>query len=175
MTAAVTRADVGTTDSDPTLPVGTDWLYRPRGHVRHIVDPRDGASFCGLWITDPAEWRGTGSQDEYEHRANLRPCHRCVRVLAGPSDGLLPSAERHGLRSTYVDHGCHCDRCRKANTDYSRVNAAKRRARAHGDAPHGTNSGYMNWQCRCDPCKQAGSAHNARQRERRRAARHDHH
>jgi hypothetical protein len=45
---------------------------------------------------------------------------------------------RHGTRSTYINHGCHCDRCTAANREYVAANrenhaaAAVRRAAQNG-------------------------------------------
>jgi hypothetical protein len=57
------------------------WRYTPSGKVRHLttVNLFDGTTRetdCGL-ASRPEWWRGTGSQDEYDTLALLRPCERC--------------------------------------------------------------------------------------------------
>jgi hypothetical protein len=67
------------------------WRYVPRGRMRHAVrTPRDLSSVCGLvnpWSAD--DWRGTGSQAEYEALAALRDCKACAKK-AGPFNPASP-------------------------------------------------------------------------------------
>lgn len=83
----------------------------------------------------------------------------------------------HGTTGGYTNHGCRCDRCRKATTDYHRERrwATGRsrpfdqylRERYPDPPPHGTETRYTSkWRCRCDLCRQA----SAQARRRRRAA-----
>jgi len=60
-----------------------EYRYAPYGTVRHIVKPqssRFGENYlrmlCGLTGWESG-WRGTGSQDEYEHVAALPLCKNC--------------------------------------------------------------------------------------------------
>lgn len=60
--------------------------YLPRGHVRHrtrqsIFEPLGRVAACGISATE-MEWRGTGSQGEYEHLSSIPRCTRCIRVEA---------------------------------------------------------------------------------------------
>lgn len=69
----------------------------------------------------------------------------------------------HGSHSTYVNHGCRCAACTKANTEYLR----KYRERRFGtlspdDNRHGLASTYINYGCRCGPCKAAKAAYDKR-------------
>lgn len=63
-------------------------------------------------------------------------------------------------RSTYVDHGCRCDICRGANTEYQRrlTVSLRRRGLPSDDPRHGTTGGYVNWWCRCAACTAANNA-----------------
>lgn len=64
---------------------------------------------------------------------------------------------KHG-RSTYVNYGCRCALCKRANTDY--VNK-RRRERYDEPTPahvHGTVNGYTNYGCRCKACLRANRA-----------------
>lgn len=65
----------------------------------------------------------------------------------------------HGLASTYR-HGCRCELCRDANTDFCKQQRTERSNRPVDDIPHGL-SGYQNWDCRCEVCKAAKSEKNA--------------
>lgn len=86
----------------------------------------------------------------YDHRDYARPldvepvCHKCN---AGRGEALppweplaerkkpkphTPRAPKHGLRSTYTNHGCRCEPCSKANRDYSRPYMARKRRKKHG-------------------------------------------
>lgn len=63
-----------------------EWRYLPHGRVTHAIAPwMDGVARCGV-ATAPDEWRGTGTQDEYERAEQLPRCRRCVSILGG-SDG----------------------------------------------------------------------------------------
>lgn len=59
------------------------WRYlgrKPR--VRHALARSDDAvALCGTWSIPALNWRGTGSQDEYETVAALPKCRRCQRRL----------------------------------------------------------------------------------------------
>jgi hypothetical protein len=75
-----------------------------------------------------------------------------------PGDG----DPRHGLYSSYKNHGCRCDLCRAANAE----NGLKRRTErslAPDDPRHGKEATYLNYACRCDPC---AAAHAERDRQR---------
>lgn len=73
----------------------------------------------------------------------------------------------HGSYSTYVNHGCRCDACRQANTDYARHARQSRYTRRDNmTLPHGSLSTYMNWGCRCPECKAANAANGRRWRSR---------
>jgi len=41
---------------------------------------------------------------------------------------------KHGRPSTYVNWGCRCEKCRKANADAQRIARARRAARLRGAA-----------------------------------------
>ena len=60
-----------------------EWRYLPRGRVAHAVRPGDSGASCGVTAPAADEWRGTGTQDEYERVAALPACPRCT-AQAGP-------------------------------------------------------------------------------------------
>jgi hypothetical protein len=58
--------------------------YLPRGGVRHrtrpnFLEPSTLVAACGT-SASASYWRGTGSQDEYEHLASIPRCTRCISV-----------------------------------------------------------------------------------------------
>lgn len=69
---------------------GWETRHLARGRVTHIVGaaglrPIRGVALCG---TGPAwwdDWRGTGTQEEYDRDAGLPLCARCAARAAGPS------------------------------------------------------------------------------------------
>lgn len=68
-----------------------------------------------------------------------------------------PTVAKHGLRSTYVNWGCRCQKCTDAHKASCRLEHRSRTTRAAVGAPgvpHGTANGY-NWGCRCDDCHTA--------------------
>lgn len=79
-----------------TARAAVTWRYLPDRRVRHalIVDASllsgyYSTSLCGTsptWFRGSDEWRGTGSQAEYERVEELRECGRCTRLLA-PAEG----------------------------------------------------------------------------------------
>lgn len=81
------------------------------------------------------------------------------------------SADDHGTDSTYVNHGCRCDLCRQAHSEYNRVFRYRRyeRTAANGGvAPissHGANT-YRQWGCRCRTCTDGNTRQGQRDRAR---------
>jgi hypothetical protein len=62
-----------------------EWRYTVDGKVTHaLTSPRECVSECGIgpWTYD--QWRGTGSQLEYETAAALPKCRRCLRKIGAP-------------------------------------------------------------------------------------------
>lgn len=68
---------------------GEAWRYLKGGTVTHylgvvgfdnIFGPRSMAE-CGASALHSSDWRGTGTQDEYERAASLRECKKCLRIL----------------------------------------------------------------------------------------------
>jgi hypothetical protein len=61
---------------------GIEWRYLPGGSVKHaLLDVTNAGSACGIYTLPASDWRGTGSQREYETVESLRPCMRCMRKL----------------------------------------------------------------------------------------------
>ena len=67
------------------------WRYLPRRKVKHAVPlntmwhtGHDPISLCGIIIVIPDNWRGTGSQEEYDTIDKLSECQRCAALL-GPT------------------------------------------------------------------------------------------
>lgn len=54
--------------------------YLPGGRVAHAVWPNHSTAACGRYA-DVDDWRGSGTQDEYERAASLPPCRRCLAEL----------------------------------------------------------------------------------------------
>ncbi len=54
--------------------------YLPGGRVAHAVNPNHGQAVCGT-TADRDDWRGTGTQDEYERVAALPRCRACLRKM----------------------------------------------------------------------------------------------
>lgn len=58
-------------------------FYLPYGRVAHAfsrmstIGQRTNDAVCGASTWDNVEWRGTGSQDEYEKAATLPRCRNC--------------------------------------------------------------------------------------------------
>jgi hypothetical protein len=75
------------------------------------------------------------------------------------------TANDHGRRSTYVNHGCRCAPCTEGNRKRASDAKARRRERQPPADAHGKASTYNNWGCRCDPCTTA-HADYARARQR---------
>jgi len=74
----VVRGQSTVKGSDLKLFDGEDLKYGPsHAPAAHIVPIYAGGSrtICSLHVTD--EWRGTGSQDEYETAQRLRACVKC--------------------------------------------------------------------------------------------------
>ena len=61
----------------------------------------------------------------------------------------------HGTRSQYANDGCRCNRCRKANSAYSRN--YRKKGKVPDGVAHGLRTTYTNHGCRCEPCKRANS------------------
>lgn len=63
----------------------TEWRYLPGRAVKHaLADTTDAGAACGVYTLPASNWRGTGSQAEYETVAALRPCAHCVRKVGAP-------------------------------------------------------------------------------------------
>ncbi len=82
----------------------------------------------------------------------------------------------HGTYDGYLNHGCRCDECRQAHTDYMRIRNhrtgrcrpraevfAERRATAEARGNHGTESRYE-LGCRCTVCREGVRQARARRR-----------
>jgi hypothetical protein len=59
-----------------------EWRYLPGGTVVHALpSANDPLALCGADVWDASNWRGTGSQAEYEQAAVLPQCRRCLRKV----------------------------------------------------------------------------------------------
>jgi len=79
----------------------------------------------------------------------------------------LPKPIQHGTVSGYVNHKCHCDKCREAWRVYNRKRRAERYAytKAHGlprTVKHGSPAAYNQWGCNCDVCSIGHMIYNRR-------------
>ena len=62
---------------------GVEWRYLPSGRVKHALRrPSDAGAECGLSVLPASEWRGTGSQREYEAVECLPECRSCVKAMS---------------------------------------------------------------------------------------------
>jgi hypothetical protein len=75
-----------------------------------------------------------------------------------PGDG----DSRHGLTSSYTNHGCRCEQCRAAWAEYCR-NRRQERSLPTDDPRHGKDSTYQNYGCRCRQCSEAHAAYRRKQ------------
>lgn len=58
------------------------WRYlEGRTLVHALIHTTDSTAVCGTGPWMSIEWRGTGSQTEYENAAAYRCCKRCTRKL----------------------------------------------------------------------------------------------
>lgn len=62
----------------------SDRVYTgPRGKVAHLIGGGApgfvSAAVCGLWAWSRSDWRGLGTQDEYDRAASLPLCKSCER------------------------------------------------------------------------------------------------
>jgi hypothetical protein len=68
-----------------TRPEHYEWRYLLGGRRTHaLISSLDRIALCGRgvgWRDGAEEWRGTGTQDEYERAARLPRCLRCVRTI----------------------------------------------------------------------------------------------
>lgn len=83
------------------------------------------------------------------------------------------SADDHGSASTYTNHKCRCDECRRAWAECvqrRKIDRAGILAEDPTAAEHGKETTYSNWSCRCDPCTEARRIADRARRERRRAS-----
>ena len=79
----------------------------------------------------------------------------------------------HGKVNSYVSHGCRCDSCRTANTEYARKMRLKRSESIwsnYWNVSHGKASTYTNHGCRCEACSEAMAEHSATARARRKSS-----
>lgn len=68
----------------------------------------------------------------------------------------------HGTLSGYTNHGCRCDTCRAASTQYRARRRAEAATEPIWDGVHGTLNGYQNYSCRCNACTSAAVEYNRR-------------
>jgi hypothetical protein len=62
----------------------SEWRYIPSRHasvVHALGGPMSPVAFCGVEVAPSSEWRGTGSQAEYERAATLPRCSRCLALI----------------------------------------------------------------------------------------------
>jgi hypothetical protein len=68
-----------------------EWRYLPGRGVIHALNRSFGwGSLCGVtpsWFRPVSDWRGTGTQEEYETAEQLPRCKRCVRILGDDPAG----------------------------------------------------------------------------------------
>lgn len=77
---------------------------------------------------------------------------------------------KHGTEHMYLNHGCRCDRCKKAAArarSHRRWDANRRLKNGEVTVVHGKTSTYTYWGCRCDECKEAIRVYYADLRDRK--------
>lgn len=78
-------------------PEGFEWRYLIETVVH--AHPVTGVRFvaaCGTapgWLQGIEDWKGTGTQNEYEIAARLRECRRCLKIIKAKPDVLWPYGE----------------------------------------------------------------------------------
>lgn len=73
----------------------TEWRYTPHGRFRHAVETGETRALCGVQVADADEWRGTGTQDEYEIVDRLGDCTRCrILLMWNNSESLVDTVWR---------------------------------------------------------------------------------
>ncbi|HEY1394965.1 hypothetical protein [Roseateles sp.] len=72
----------------------------------------------------------------------------------------------HGTTSSYVNHKCRCDPCKRAQSEYMRTWSKRARQRTADQIPHGLG-GYKNYRCRCEVCRAASTEYEAIRRASR--------
>ena len=76
----------------------------------------------------------------------------------------------HGKVNSYVSHGCRCDSCKAANTEYARETRRKRAESIwsnYWNVSHGKASTYTNHGCRCEACSEAMAEYSASAKAKR--------
>lgn len=59
--------------------MATLWRYKLGGTVLHEISAYfDRYSHCGVTVMNFSDWRGTGTQDEYDKAAAMAKCQKCV-------------------------------------------------------------------------------------------------
>ena len=74
----------------------------------------------------------------------------------------------HGKATTYTNHRCRCEACRRAASAYHKSHRERRADRLNHDptlADHGTVDTYANWGCRCAFCTNEWAAYRRERRE----------
>lgn len=62
--------------------MATTWRYLLGGRVLHEIGSAYARiSYCGVTVMNFSDWRGTGSQAEYDKAATLPKCGNCLKGL----------------------------------------------------------------------------------------------
>lgn len=84
--------------------IAVTWRYLPKGQVNHALMPGALAdtrarALCGVgWWNGPDHWSKPVDLDVIVEQAPLRPCRRCLAVLAVESEGHWHRDDRPGDR-----------------------------------------------------------------------------
>ena len=92
------------------------WCDSTEKLVLHHIDPNKKEAHS-IW-----SWSKKRRDREVEKCIVL--CHSCHM------DYHKPITVKHGNRLMYKNHGCRCDRCRQANTEYGRMMSLKRKLKS---------------------------------------------
>lgn len=61
-----------------------EWRYTEHGKLAHLLRESWGIPLdaeCGLEVWNVHDWRGTGSQDEYDRIEQMPRCQRCLKAV----------------------------------------------------------------------------------------------
>lgn len=125
------------------------------------------------WVDDCSLFHCAGTPSTADITNSLKPWLNKLRLQFDHGGyGRVMALDDHGSASTYRNHGCRCELCKKA---WAAFIAARRAIRFAAPLPvgrrHGEYTTYTNYGCRCALCRKAMVAVSRRRRGKKDAAR----